>query len=212
MDPDDLQDAWQTQKSQTRLTIDADLLIAEFRRNEQAFNAMIRARDIREIGVGLFMIPVWLIMGFALSLPWTWYLTVPGLLWIAGYMLVDRKRHKQQPPEPSGPPRVGVERSLAEVEHQIWLLRNVFWWYLLPLVLPMLAFFAQVSWQMRSRGWWEALAGFGVITASVGIVFGGVYWVNQYAVRSQLEPRRRELEALLASLQDEAPEAGGSSS
>ena len=34
------------------------------------------------------------------------------------------------------------------------------------------------------------------------LLFGGVYWVNQYAVRSQLEPRRQELQALLAGLKD----------
>jgi membrane protein YdbS with pleckstrin-like domain len=99
-----------------------------------------------------------------------------------------------------------VESSLAQVEHQIWLLRNVLWWYLLPLALSALAFFAQVAWQERSGGWWTALA-VSVVIALVVIVFAGVYWLNQYAVRSELEPRRLELETLHVSLDDKTPDA-----
>ena len=114
---------------------------------------MIFWRDVREIGIALVMVPLWLYLGVKDSLPWTWYLTVPALLWIAGYMLVDRMRHKRQPPEPDEPLRQCVESSLAQVEHQIRLLRNVHWWYLLPLGISCLAFFGQVAWQDRAGGW-----------------------------------------------------------
>ena len=33
-----------------------------------------------------------------------------------------------------------------------------------------------------------------------GLVYWGVYWLNQFAVRKHLEPRRQELEMLLSSL------------
>ena len=124
MDPDDFKQAWQTQSSQTRLTIDAELLLKEVRRNQRYFTATIFWRDVREVGVGLLMVPLWLYLGVKHSLPWTWYLMVPALLWVAGYMLADRMRHKRQPPEPGEPLRQRVESSLAQVEHQIWLLRN----------------------------------------------------------------------------------------
>ena len=158
MNPDNFKQAWQTQSSQTRLTIDAELLLKEVRRNQQCFTAMIFWRDVREVGTALLLVPLWLYLGVKHSLPWTWYLTVPALLWVAGYMLADRMRHKRQPPEPGEPLRQRVESSLAQVEHQIWLLRNVLWWYLLPLALSILAFFGQVAWQERSGGWWTALA------------------------------------------------------
>jgi hypothetical protein len=206
MDPDNLQQAWKTQSSQTRLTIDAELLLKEVRRNQRYFAAMIFWRDVREVGISLLMVPLWLYLGVKLSLPWTWYLTVPAMVWIAGYMLADRMRHNRQPPEPGEPLRQRVESSLAQVEHQIWLLRNVLWWYLLPLALSALAFFAQVAWQERSGGWWTALA-VSVVIALVVIVFAGVYWLNQYAVRSELEPRRVELETLHMSLDDKTPDA-----
>ncbi len=206
MDPDDYKQAWQTQTSQTRLTMDAELLLKEVRRNRRYFTAMIFWRDVREVGTCLLMVPLWLYLGVKNSSPWTWYLTVPALLWIAGYMLADRMRHKRQRLEPGEPLRQCVESSLAQVEHQIWLLRNVLWWYLLPIALPLLAFFGQVAWQERSGGWWTAIAMSGGVALGV-IVFAGIYWLNQYAVRSDLEPRRRELETLLTSLKDETPDA-----
>ncbi|AGA28253.1 hypothetical protein [Singulisphaera acidiphila] len=113
-------------------------------------------------------------------------------------------RHPRQPPEPGEPLRQRVERSIAQVEHQIWLLRHLLWWYLLPPALAILAFFAQVAWQARAGGWWTALIMAGLAFVEV-IVFAGVYGLNQYAVRSELVPRRQELEALLVSLKDETP-------
>ena len=207
MNPDDLKQAWRAQTSQTRLTIDADLLLKEVRRNQKAFTAMLFWRDVREVGVCLLMVPVWFYLGAKYSLPWTWYLMVPALLWVAGFMLADRLRHEPHPPEPGEPLSQRVESSLAQVEHQIWLLRNVLWWYLLPPGLAILAFFGQCAWEARDcGGWLAALVMAGMVAVEV-LVFAGVYWLNQRAVRSELEPRRQELQALLASLKD-TTEAG----
>jgi CubicO group peptidase (beta-lactamase class C family) len=95
-----------------------------------------------------------------------------------------------------------VKESLSQVERQIWLLRNVLWWYLLPFAIPILAFFAHVSW-LNSKVWLESALGFGVPAVFVVALYCWVYWLNQRAVRLQLEPRRQELLALLASLGDE---------
>jgi hypothetical protein len=186
------------------MAIDAELLLKEVRRNQQYFTAMIFWRDVREVGTALLLVPLWLYMGVKLSLPWTWYLTVPVLVWVAGYMLADRMRHRRQPPEPGEPLRQRVQSSLAQVEHQIWLLRNIVWWYLLPLTLPILAFFGQVAWNVRSGGLLTAFAMAGLVGIVV-IVLAGAYRLNQNAVRTELVPRRQELEALLMSLKDETP-------
>ena len=34
----------------------------------------------------------------------------------------------------------------------------------------------------------------------VALVYWGIYWLNQFVVRKNLEPRREELESLLAGL------------
>ena len=201
MDPDKYQQAWQAHASHARVTIDADLLLKEVQRNQQKFRCTIFWRDFREIAVALLLLPVWFYMGAKLSSPWTWYLTVPVLVWMAGFMLVYRMRHKQTPSKPDEPLLQCVERSLTEVEDQIWLLRNIFWWYLLPPGISILAFFAHDT-LLRSKDWLDALGHAGPFVV-VFAVYYFLYWLNQYAVRTQLEPRRQELLTLLASLGDE---------
>lgn len=207
MNPDSLHETWKAQSSQSRLSIDADLLLQEVRRNQRHFAATIFWRDVREVGVACLMVPLWFFMGSKLAMPWTWYLMVPALVWIAGFMLVDRKRHRRELPEPGESLRQCVECSLREVDHQIWLIGNVFWWYILPPALCMLASFAQVTWNTRSEGWLTVLVmTFVVSAAAVNLV--GIYLVNQNAIRTELVPRRQELETLLERLKDEPFDAG----
>ena len=118
------------------------------------------------------------------------------------FILVDRIRHKQQPSEPGEPLLDCVKVSLTQVEHQIWLLRNVFWWYLLPFTIAILAFFAQFAWLNHSGFWPITLALVPFVLFLLGL-YGFVYYLNQRAVRRELEPRRQELLTLLASLGDE---------
>ncbi len=208
MEPDNYQQAWRAHSSQTRVTVDADLLLKKVERSQRIFRAMIFWRDFREVGVALVMLPLWFYLGVTLSLPWTWYLTVPALIWVTGFILVDRMHHKQKRSEPGEPLLKSVTESLTQLEHQIWLLRNVFWWYLLPFTISIMAFFAHVTLfaLVPSEGWLATLAqaGFFVFLSVVLFaVYGFVYRLNQYAVRTLLEPRRRELLALVTSLRDE---------
>ena len=84
---------------------------------------------------------------------WTWYLTVPVLIWVAGFTLVYRLRHKQPPGNPDESLLECARRSLKDVEAQIWLLTNVLWWYLLPPTLSLMTFFVHTNWQL-SGNWW----------------------------------------------------------
>ncbi|MES2787990.1 MAG: serine hydrolase domain-containing protein [Planctomycetota bacterium] len=207
MEPDKFQQAWQVHSSQTRIAVDPDLLLKEVQRNQQAFKTTIFHRDFIEVGVAFLMLPYWIYAGITHALPWTWYLTIPALIWVAGFILVDRVRHKRHPSEPGESLVNCVKESLLQVEHQIWLLRNVFWWYLLPFTLSILAFFADVTWRV-SKDWLEALISGGSLSGIVLGLYSFIYYINQRAVRVQLEPRRQELVALLKSLGDETTRDG----
>ena len=196
---DELKQAWQSQTSAPRVTLDAQLVLDEVRRNERQFAAIVFFRDVREIGVALFMVPVWIIMGIKMRLPWSWWLAIPAMLLVAGFLLVDRKRQRAKRSEPGDNLRGSIESSLAQVEHQIWLLRNVFWWYELPLFAALTVFAAEVALRAGSSTL-ETLAGFAVIDGVFALVFWFIYWLNQSAVRKHLEPRRIELQTLLEHL------------
>jgi hypothetical protein len=198
---DDLKRAWQSQTAPQRLTLDAGLVLNEVRRNERQFAAMIYSRDVREVGVALLLVPVWIYCGIRFSHQWSWYLVVPTLLWIAGFMIADRVRQRRRQPKPGDTLRSSIESSLAQVEHQIWLLRNIFWWYLLPPGAALMIWPAHLAWRSRDDGL-EALGGFVGVVLVYLLVGWFIYWLNQHAVRKELEPRRQELQALLRSLND----------
>ena len=198
---DELKNVWQSQTSQQRLTLDAELVLKEVRRNERQFAAMIRCRDVREVGVALLMVPVWAYCGIRFSHHWSWYLVIPTLFWIAGFMIADRVRQRRKQPGPGDTLRGSIESSLAQVEHQIWLLRNIFWWYLLPLFAAMTVWPAHLAWRSRDDGL-EALAEFAGAALTFALVGWFIYWLNQYAVRKELEPRQQELQTLLRSLNE----------
>jgi hypothetical protein len=211
IEPDNFQQAWRTQSSQTRVTIDPDQLRTAVQQKQRLFRATIWFRDFREVGVAVLLLPYWFYQGLTKPLPWTWWLTIPAIIFVAGFILVDRRRHPQRPPEPGEPLLKTVQDSLNQVDHQIWLLRNVAWWYLLPFTISILAFFAHTTWLMpwSEEGPWGLLVGFlffGFLSSFVFGLYYFIYWLNQWAVRSQLQPQRNELAKLLTSLTDESGE------
>ena len=203
MDPEKLQQAWQSQPSGSQIRIDADVLISEVRRNQLNFRATIFWRDFRELFAALFVIVAVSVhvMFKGIQENWPWLLLGVGAAFVAGYILFDRWRQRRNAPRFEGALISHIEQSLNDVEHQIWLLRNVFWWYLLPCALggliPTVYFFAM---DLTTREWQSVLGPFLWNTSIFIAIFYGVYLLNQYAVRRGLEPRRRELLAMRESL------------
>ena len=131
------------------------------------------------------ILPVWLYLGIKMSLPWTWYLIEPATIWVIVFRLVDQMRHRRKLIDADNPLLESVQDSLAQVEHQIWLLRNVFWWYLLPFALPMVAFFAHVA-LLTSSSWLQAVGTTIFFSMLVIPVNAAVYYLNRRSVRVEL--------------------------
>lgn len=202
MEPDKYQQAWQAQKSQTRVTIDADLLLKDVQRHQRNFRNEVIWGDVGELAIVCLLLPIWIYLGVKTSSPWSWYLTIPVLIWYVLFRLMYRKRHKQKPSEPDEPLLQCVKNSLIQIEDQIWLFRNVFWWSLLPLSISFLAFLIHVFLPAANH-WWEFLIALFFSVLAFGVPYGAIYFGTQRTVRSKYEPRRQELLTLLASLEDE---------
>ena len=201
MNLDDFQKSWQSQTGVGKISLNADVLLNEIRRNQKQFRTTIFLRDVREVGVAAVLIPVFIFLGVQLH-NWTNYLVAAACFIVGGYILVDRWRRRGTAPKAGDSLKNCTTASLAEIRHQIWLLKNILWWYLLPCFVPIVI---SMSWPILWSGGHIALR-----VANLAPLLGGIlvvvvvywflYWLNQYAVRRGLAPRQQELEELLSEL------------
>src|ERR1035438_9418358 len=148
MNFEDLQKAWQSQDANAKVIINADALLKEVRRSQQQFRATILWRDVREVGVGAFLI--WLFLHWAIrDREWSLYFLALACAGVDMFMVADRWLQRKKRPVTNDSVRSCVEASLAQVSHQIWLLKNVFWWYLLPIQVGLAALIGSVAWPAR---------------------------------------------------------------
>jgi hypothetical protein len=198
MNFEELQEAWQSQDTGAKVTIRADALLKEVRRKQKQFRATILWRDVREVGVAAFM--TWLFLHWAIrDREWSLYLLALACFGVGTFMLADRWLQRKKRPITNDSVRACIEASLVQVNHQIWQLKNVFWWYLLPIQVGLAALIGSVLWQARLAGL-AVIMGLTAYALVCALVCWGVYKLNQSAVRKGLEPRRQELETLLNSL------------
>jgi hypothetical protein len=195
---DDLQKTWQSQQ-EAQFRVDSTLLLQEMRHNQRSFKVTIFWRDFREVFVAAAMTVFFALQGLN-GRGWPWVFLGGTCLFVGGYILVDRFRRRGRAAR-FGDSLLGcVEASLEDVEHQIWLLKNVFWWYLLPLAIGIMVVLVFMSVDVEGLSNWVRWTGLATSTAFCALVFAGVYWINQVAVRAHLEPRRQELLAVRESL------------
>lgn len=198
-----LQKSWQSQDAAKPVSIHADALLKEVRREQLSFRRMIFWRDVREVGVAAVLVPVFIASGLKLS--WTLHLCAFGCFVVGAYFLVDRWQQRKKTPDLHASLKDCTATALAEVGHQIWLLKNVLWWYLLPIYVPMLVFFGWLGWSIPGPTFAKIAVLLGMLCpmSIVTLLYAGIYWLNQRAVKQDLEPRRQELERLLAGLENE---------
>jgi hypothetical protein len=94
----------------------------------------------------------------------------------------------------SDPLKACIEGSLNEVNHEIWLRRNAFWWCWLPFTTALAVSFCRASLRFHTPKFLLFL-----VLLVIPLTWWG-YRLSRFTVRKVLEPRRQELEALLASL------------
>ena len=182
---DELQKTWQSQQENYKLKIEPAILLREVQRNQKSFESTIFWRDVREVGIALLCGAVFLYFGIKSEL-WPLYLLAILCLWVSVFIVVDRRKQKRNQPCPSDSLFDYANSSLGQINHQIWLLKNVLWWYVAPIGVGLIIWFGSRS---------------SLIDIVVVIFLSlGVYWLNQRAVRKELQPRKEELEELLNNL------------
>lgn len=202
MNFEDFVKAWQCQPGAKLTVSDPEALVRELRLNERRIN---RAYLIL---AGLEAVMALVFLFFAIRLhDWADYLMALVCFFICVFTLVDRWLQRRKQPVVTNETLTScIRSSLAQVKHEISRYKSVFWWYLLPLDIGFAACGMSWGWRLfgRQTAWVSVL---GIIPVAVWILGCGLtswftYYMYQRAVEKQLEPRRKELENLLASLNE----------
>ena len=197
---EDLQQAWQ-QQAQDELPLDKSLP-ARVKRTSRAFSRQIFWRDLREVAacivVSLIFGKVALDAGAeGATATWPAWMAAALPIAVAAFFIVDRLiMHHRATPKGEAL-AVEIERTAKAVRHQIWLLRHVLWWYILPLALCSFLIGAQIIlYAPESFPTWARWAVGALILLPTGWVDWWVWKLNQNAIQKDLQPRLAELESL----------------
>jgi hypothetical protein len=186
----ELANLWQTQPA----TGSWDEAVFETQRRRLA--SRLARRDWLEAGTGLFVAVMFslppLLAGAA---AWPAWIAVALVLGVTAVFIRERRRARHSTPAPEAPLLTRLEAEICELEHQRRLLRNVAWWYLLPLMVAVAllvwSVHLAVPGQLTTAMVWR-LVWFGALMVGVGAV---TLWLSRQAVRRTIEPRLQELQA-----------------
>ena len=208
MNPDDLKEIWQSQRARRRLNVDADLLLQLFRRNKQDLISSVFLGESLLI-LGLVISAALFVGAGVATLKFKLSVKVLGgffgaafiCLAVAAYKAFDRYRQMKRRATVSDPIRACVEENLDWVRHEIRLWsRQVLWWYLLPLAVGELLLVLSVRWEVGGVGALLGLTSLADVLAAAAFLWAA-QWFCRWCARKYYEPRQRELESLLQSLQ-----------
>jgi purine-cytosine permease-like protein len=176
--PDDVRNVWQSQKAE-----DLQLSLEEIRKKARKFHGQIGRRNLREY---IAVVVVVLGYGFYVFHYHDFLMRLGSILTITGALYVAYQLHRKGSaktlPEDCGF-ECCVDFHRRELERQRDALRSVWWWYLGPLVPGLAVFTIGQELAKPPRHPQHHWIGFAVYVAILVLIFVGVWWLNQMAVR-----------------------------
>ncbi|MGB0373047.1 MAG: hypothetical protein ACPGN3_17080 [Opitutales bacterium] len=192
----DLENLWKNQSTAIGIEkIDIAKTTKELQQRHQKLQKTLFWRDFREVGVCILLIPIWITLGLSKNALWSWYLMIPILVFVGGFMLHGRSKNKTNQTTWGDSLVEGLEKAIRDLDYQIWLLKNVAIWYLGPLGLGLvindvhLYFLGQQSLNSTLGS-----------TLFVFFLYLAIWWANQLAAKNSLEPHRDSLRNTLNEL------------
>lgn len=182
MELDDLKQVWQTERGIASERFDE--ICETFHKGSSRFRSTILQRDSVETAIAAAFF-CFMLTGIYFATNWTMRLSLGfgcvGCVVIAACLWWGRRAMRP----PASDFRTVVETEIAFLNRQIFLLKNIVWWYELPIGIGMVLF------PMGSNNW-----RFDTISVIVFVIYelvilsalAWVWWVNQRAVKKQLLP------------------------
>lgn len=192
MKASELEHLWQRQQPIELSPENIAQIAATVDKVDRKFRRRIWWRDFLEISAALVAATFFAVMGQT----WLRWLVVASILFVVPWFIRSRVLARRAGEIPSVIQR--LQQMIRETETQIRLLRSVFWWYLLPCVVAMLA----IILDSPPRNFYlPSLLIAGTVAAALLVA---VYWYNQWGVRRVLEPRRENLRKALTELSEQS--------
>lgn len=207
MNIEHLQELWEKQSASLPPLPDDAALLAKIKAESEEFDRTIRRRDRRELLAGLKFGGFFAVLAAIFSgrgVAWPYAAAAGGMAVVILFLLGEKALARMRRSKQSGTLLAELGRARVEVGRQLWLLRHVAWWYVLP---------AQVAWGFFGLGvllnffrpipTWAVV---GLMTVWAWTLWRGavaVWRLNQQAVKESLEPRLKELDDLAAGFDGE---------
>lgn len=193
MNEQELKQLWQRQVLAPPAKLPDAQVVQAMKQKMSQFGRTIFWRDVREVAACLLVIFLFLPGCFKAA---SWLsqtgclVEVFSAIFIAFRLVYSKRRDDRNLTADSLRGYLLHERR--KIETQIRLLSTVLWWYILPLYIGavMVAFGI-------GRGGMVHKFGFAIFYA---VVCGGIWWLNQYAVKKHLLPLKAELDQTLQEI------------
>jgi hypothetical protein len=208
MNFEDFQKAWQCQKPGAPLTTnDPEALLRNLRLTQRMSNTVHLIADAFIVAVDAILVPCFLYAAIRYH-DWAFYVMALACLFVSVFILVDRRLQRRRRPITTDTLTSWIKSSLLHVKHELWRSKNIFWWYVLPLEIGFVSVVVSSTWRVahQSRpntpGDWTDFLAPTVFALICGLLGWSICWLTKWTARKSLEPRRQELEKLLADLNE----------
>jgi hypothetical protein len=209
-----MQNVWRSQDERFKMTIDSLLLLHKIESNQRHFSTMFFWRDFFICFFAFILAAICLWGGIELYSSPLLYISLSFLFlavafaWVGAFIIGDRLFRKRKYKLEPVSLRETVEVSLQEISHQIWLLKNILWWCLLPCAIGLAVVYIVMFRMMlpihESPGARYSQYSLYISLFMVIDSLWFIYKLCRAVVRKKLLPKKRELEELLASLSEES--------
>lgn len=193
MKEQDLKNIWQSPENQNHLQFDKSTLFTDIEKDMSNFKKAVKYRDWREIGVALFMIPMFGFVAYLIP----FLLSKIGAVIIIGWailliirLFVAKRKVEVLPTETY---IVYLNKSREFLLAQKRLLETVVYWYIIPLMIGVLLFFMGFNLTFQKKIFYL------IITFGVGIA---TFFLNRYAVKKELLPQLKKVDEIINDLKE----------
>ncbi|TGE83224.1 hypothetical protein C7Y70_11055 [Pseudoalteromonas sp. KS88] len=194
---DDLKQDWQqaieTESTPDNLTEVIDMIEQQTTKIDKE----IKRRDFLEIGIAVFLIPVWIwgLLNSASTMQSIGLIIAIVACIYIPYRLISAKKVNAKK---SDSVKDFLVQEKQKIQQQKQMLESVVWWYIAPLTVAILLI--TLGAKVNEQGIPQIALGMVWYYACVGLLVLGVYFLNKRAAKNKFAPLLKNIEQRLAEM------------